>query len=206
VAGAAVEVHAPVDVPGRHLRLERVALLCRDDRVLGAEDDEHRALDVGGVLGPRRAEPGVEAHDGLEVGAGAGQFEHHRAAEAEADRRHPVGIGLGLGQEDVEPGLAERTDPIGVAHERPEPGHHLVHRQRLALAVVVEGEGDVAELGQPLGLPLGMAVESRSLVSDEDGRPLRRGAVVDGQVPDEPQPVRFVLDVLDAHGCEYRDS
>jgi len=25
-------------------------------------------------------------------------------------------------------------------------------------------------------------------------------------VPDEPQPVRFVLDVLDAHGCEYRDS
>ena len=69
----------------------------------------------------------------------------------------------------------------------------------LAAAVVVEREGHVAEAGQALGPALGVLVEPRSLVGDQHGRARAGLLVVDRQVPDQLQPVDFVLDVLDAH-------
>jgi hypothetical protein len=42
--------------------------------------------------------------------------------------------------------------------------HHLVGRERLAVAVLVQREGGIAESGELLGDVLGVLVEARALV------------------------------------------
>ena len=98
----------------------------------------------------------MEADDGLEVGPAARQLEGQRAAEAVADGGQPVAVGARLGAQDVEAGGADGPGARRVGPQLADPGHHLVAvGDRLAVAVVVEGEGDVAELvGQPDGRAL----------------------------------------------------
>ena len=120
-------------------------------------------------------EAGVEADHGLQVGAAAGQLQRHRAAEAEPDGGDLVGVGVLAGQQHVEAGGADHAGQQRVAGELQEAVHDLVVGQRLAVAVVVEGERHVAQLGQPAGPVLGVVAQPVALVADEDRRARARG-------------------------------
>src|SRR5207245_2637142 len=65
VAGAAVQIHPPIHPAGAHLLLERGSLRRRDERVLGADGNEHLPFDVGGVVWLAGGEAGMETHDRL---------------------------------------------------------------------------------------------------------------------------------------------
>ena len=79
-----------------------------------------------GVLGACRGEAGVEADDGLDVGAAAGQLERHRAAEAVADRRDRDRVGQSAEPSSTSsPALAEARGSVGVAHQRAQLRCHL---------------------------------------------------------------------------------
>ena len=86
------------------------------------------------------------------------------------------------------------------------PRHHLLAvGHRLPAAVVVEGEGDVAELvGQPDGPGAGVVVEPGSLVAHEDAG-TRSGAVGHGEGADHGAAVGLVGDVAGGgHGASHR--
>ena len=84
-----------------------------------------------GVLGPVGGEPGMEPHHGLELGPAPGQFQRERASEAVADGGHPAGVGVLAGQEDLEPGLRQGADPVGVTGQCTEPLPDLLGGERL---------------------------------------------------------------------------
>ena len=165
---AAVDRQHPVHPSGAHLFLEGLPLVAGDDRVVRADQCEHLASDVARVLRTPRAQPGVETHEGLEVRTAPGQLERDRSAEAIADRRQPVGIRALLGAEHVEASGCDGARAQRIGAKLPDPGHHLLAvRQWSAFSVVVEGERDVAELGQSGGDVSGVIVKARTLVTHE---------------------------------------
>ncbi len=108
-------------------------------------------------------------------------------------------VGLGLAEQHVQPCLPERPGLDRITHERPEAGHHLIHRHGLAPTVVVEGKRHVAEAGEPQRALLGVVVEARTLVADQHPWAGALQLIVDRQLTDELQALGLVLDVLDAH-------
>ena len=72
MAGAAVELQPPVHVPAAFISASKSAR-CSGGmmRIVGADADQDLALDIGGVLRPGGGEAGMEADDGLDVGAAA---------------------------------------------------------------------------------------------------------------------------------------
>src|SRR6266851_4099687 len=102
VAGAAIKLQAPVDAGGLHLLFEIEALLGRDDRIVGADVDQHLALDVFRILRPGGGEAGMEADDRLEIAAGPPELERRGAAEAVADGSQSRRVDLLLRPQDVE--------------------------------------------------------------------------------------------------------
>ena len=194
---AAVEVQLPVDLAGAHLLLERMALLDRHERVVGADARQHAPDDVAGV--GRAVVPRPEWKPTTAL--------RSAPARASSSTRVPP---------KQKPMAATRSGSVcscARSMSRPWPSRRMrsvspmsaprratiSSRQGLAVAVVVEGEGDVAEAGEPLGPPLGVLVEPRSLVGDEHGRPPPWPLVVDGQVAQEPDVVHVVLDVGGVH-------
>jgi hypothetical protein len=88
---------------------------------------------------------------------------------------------------------------LGIAHQRPEPSHHLFALDRLTVAVVVQCEGGVTQTGQALGPVLGVLVEPGAFVADQHAGSRTRQRVVDGEVTHHAIPVDRVLDVLNPH-------
>ncbi len=199
MADASVQVHAPIDAAGTHLVFERHPLLQRDERIVGADAHEDAANDVVRVLRTSGREPGVEPHDGFQIGARPGELEHHRPAEAVSDRGNAIGVGVLVREQHVEAGPTEPADTVGVTHERPEPGHDLVDGQRLAIPVVVERERDVAEGRKLLGATLHVVVEPRPFVRKQHGGAAARSLVVRREMSDHADAVDFVLHVFDVH-------
>ena len=197
--GSAVEVHPPVDLGGAHLVLEGQALLEGDEGIFGAHADQHPGRDIGRVLWPGGGQPGMEPDHGLEIGAAAGELEHHGPAEAVADRGDLRCVCSDLREQDVEAGPGQRPYAVGFCAQSSETGHHLVTvGEWLAAAVVVEREGHVPELGEPAGpVPL-VVVEPGALVRDQH----RRAPVVavgERQPPDHGRLPDVVLDVSHGH-------
>ncbi len=201
---AAVDDELPIDATRLHLLFERPPLRVVDDGVVGADQREHLASDVGRVLGSSRAQPGVEAHGGLEVGPAPSELEGQRAAEAIADGGQAIGVGSFLADQKVEPGGADGAHPERVGVELADAPHHLVAAgERLAPAVVVEREGDVAEfVGQPLGARASVVVQPGSLVGHQHAGTSAL-AVGEGQEADHGATVGLVGDV--AGGCHGRN-
>ena len=110
------------------------------------------------------------------------------------------GVDPVLGRQDVEAGLAEAADGERVAHQRPEAGHGLLEvGEAGAVADVVEGEGDVAELlGDAAGASLGVVVDAGTLVRHQHA-----GTCVvpvgQGEEAHRPHAVDVVLDLLGLH-------
>ncbi len=108
----------------------------------------------------------------LQVGASPGQLERHRPAEAVADGRHPGRVGLARRPAARRGRPAD--GPASRAGRRPAAVKRAVSSsggQHLPVAVVVEGERHVAELGQAPGRALRVVAQPVALVADEDGGP-----------------------------------
>ena len=200
VAGAAIKQQAPVEAGRLHLALEGGALLGRDDRVLGADVDQHLALDVPGGLRSRGREAGMEADDRLEVAALAAELERRRAAETVADGGQPTGIDFLLRLQHVERRRGTGHDAGRIGDPGGDLRPHLGQiGMRLALTVVVHGEAGIAQPGQPRGDLLGVLGEAWTFVDDQNAGAARGRAVVDHVLADHANAVGPVLDVLGAH-------
>src|SRR5690606_22068218 len=81
VHGLAEVDEDPVGVGGAHLVLETGDLLGRHVAVLGAVEHQQAGPDLAGLGRTRGEQVAVEAHRRGDVGAAAGQFQHHAAAE-----------------------------------------------------------------------------------------------------------------------------
>src|ERR1700722_5057201 len=81
VHGVRVDVKLPVDVRARHLLLEGIPMLARDEGVRRAGADEDGRLDPSGSGCPG-GEAAVEAHDGAQVGSAPRKLESRKPAEA----------------------------------------------------------------------------------------------------------------------------
>ena len=99
----------------------------------------------------------------------SGQLQGEGAAEAVADGRHLGGVGVLVSEQDVETGPGDGTDPVGVTRQRPEALTHLLRGKGLALPVVVEGEGHIAQLGQTARGVLRVVAQPGGVMGDEHG-------------------------------------
>ena len=86
-----------------------------------------------------------------------------------------------------------------IVDQRAATRRDLIGWQRLAVAVVVEGERDVPVLGELAGAVLGVITQTIALVRHQHRRALAVVAVVDGDLADQAQPVARILDVCDVH-------
>src|SRR4029453_15068341 len=146
----------------------------------------------------------MEADDGLQVTALAAELECGRAAEAVADGGEPGGIDLLLRLEHLERrrGTGHNAGRVG------DPGGNLRPDlgkvgMRLAFAVIVHGEGGVAEASQPRGDLPGVLRKARSFVEDQPSGAAGARAVVDPILADHADTVGTVFDVLSAHVLVY---
>jgi len=71
--------------------------------------------------------------------------------------------------------------------------------ERLAVAVIVHGEGGIAQPGETRRDLLGVLGEARSFMADQHARPLPGLAVVDDVLANQARAIRPVLDVLCMH-------
>ena len=165
-----VQVHAPVDAARAHLQFEIGALLRRDHRVVSADAHEDSGSDGRGILGSGSAEAAVEADDGAQVGARAGELERHRAAETEADRRYSRSIDPCLAVQHLQPGEAKCPSQLGRIAQRSKAFTDLRQLERQTVSVIVEREGDEPEVGEADGHSLCVVVETGPLVAHQDGR------------------------------------
>jgi len=70
-----------------------------------------------------------------------------------------------LGQKHIETRPGQGTSEVRVRHQDGEAGDSLVSGRRLALALVVKREGQVAQAGQSDGAALDMLVEAKPFVA-----------------------------------------
>ena len=200
VTGAAIELQPPVHTGTLHFGLEGRALLGRNDRIVGADAHQHLGLDVHRILRPCRREAGMKTDDRLHIGAAARDLQRGRAAEAVSDGGEPSGIDFLLALEDVERRQRAGTDARRIGHPGLQPRHRLAEiGQWLAVAVIVHGEGGVAEARQARRDLLGVVGEARPLVAHQHAATLARLAVVDHILADHADAVGAVLDILGAH-------
>ncbi len=136
----------------------------------------------------------VETGHAHEIRALLGHREDDGAAEAVADGGDATGVDARIRLDQVV-GRHEAllADPGLAAHRRgPRPGL-LGVLGRLALAVHVEREGDVALLGQRLGAFFRVVVQAPPFVHHDDRRPLALGGIVVGEKADQRRVAGLVL-------------
>ena len=113
--------------------------------------------------------PGWTDH-GPQVGPAAGQLEHQGATKAVADGGHLGRIDPWMDPQDLERAVGDGAGPMGIVADGSDPlaDAGIVEPESPA-AVGVEGERDVAALGQPVGTLAMHVVEARRLVSHQHG-------------------------------------
>src|SRR5690606_29228106 len=101
----------------------------------------------------RRLQDAVEAHDAADVGTAPGEVEHAQPAEAEADGGRARRIDLVLRPQALERELHAACEQATILHERPHERPALLDAAAAhALAVEIQREAGVAQLGQCAGL------------------------------------------------------
>src|ERR1019366_8330367 len=117
--------------------------------------------------------------DAFEIGAGAGEFEQGGAPDAVADAADAFGIHLRLFGEHLESGFGAGANERAIL-----PGEAELTRGILggdALAVEIDGEGDVAQLGElRRALPSDESIPG-AVMRDEDARSLAGARAIKGE-------------------------
>ena len=180
VDGADILDQDILDVVGLHFGFEGGDILGRDVRIVGAMEREDFGLDVLAVGRGRGVQTSVEADDAFDGGAGAGEFDHGRAAEAVAGCGDLRGVGPAVVAEDVERGVDARTQQRAVGLVL---AGFLTGGRRLradSLAVDVGDQDVVAEGGELAGGFLLVVADAGPLVHDEHAGSLAGHGVVVG--------------------------
>ena len=172
VTDAAIELQAPVDPGRRHLLLERRALLGRDERIRRADADQHLGLDVP-------ARPAAQACRGRN-GSRRSPSRRRRCARSRARWCRRSSSRSPRASPDrppsVPPGVssalwARRRMPVrSVRQGASRLAASARVGERLAVAVVVHGEGGVAQAREPRGDLPGVLGEAVALVANQDAR------------------------------------
>lgn len=119
--------------------------------------------------GLRGLEAAVNADDGGEMGAAAGEFEDGHAAEAVADGGEAGWVDERVGAEDVEGGVGALAKFGGLCTELEDERHDAgATGGGDFCAEHVASKGEIALFGEAAGAGFGVIVEAGAAVNDED--------------------------------------